>query len=76
MATNSSAEYVYVIEQAEDGTYWAYLPDLPGCTSAADTIQDLEPRIKEAVDLYLSHYRERGEPPPKPSARVGRVVAA
>ena len=27
--------YVYVIEQADDGSYWAYLPDLPGCTTTA-----------------------------------------
>lgn len=71
-----STEYVYVIEQAEDGTYWAYLPDLPGCTSAAETPEALERDIKEAVDLYLTYYREHGQPIPKPSARVGRVSAA
>ena len=68
--------YVYVIERADDGGYWAYLPDLPGCTTAADTPEQVERQLPEAVDLYLSYYHERGLPPPPPQARVGTLNAA
>jgi len=68
--------YAYVIEQAEDGSYWAYLPDLPGCTTTAATPEAIEPKLREAVELYLSYYRDRGQPPPAAHARVGTLTAA
>ena len=71
-----SAPYAYVIERADDGGYWAYLPDLPGCTTTADTVEAVEAQLPEAVGLYLSYYRDRGLPPPKPTARVGTLTAA
>ena len=74
MATAKS--YVYVIERAEDGFYWAYLPDLPGCVTSADSAEQVEQQLREAVDLYLSYFHERGLPPPSPQARVGTLSAA
>jgi predicted RNase H-like HicB family nuclease len=68
--------YVYVIERAEDGSYWAYLPDLPGCTTTADSPEQVERQLPEAVELYLSYYTERGLSPPPPQARVGTLNAA
>ena len=68
--------YAYVIERAEDGAYWAYLPDLPGCTTTAESPEQVEKQLREAVDLYLSYYSERGQPPPAPQARVGTLSAA
>mgnify|MGYP001556349879 CR=1 FL=1 len=68
--------YAYVIERAEDGAYWAYLPDLLGCTTFADAPEQVERQLPEAVELYLSYFRERGFPPPPPQARVGTLTAA
>lgn len=68
--------YAYVIERAEDGSYWAYLPDLPGCTTTADSPEQVERQLREAVELYLSYYTDRGIPPPPPQARVGTLRAA
>jgi predicted RNase H-like HicB family nuclease len=73
---DDSKSYVYVIERAEDGSYWAYLPDLPGCATSADSPEQVEKQLPEAVELYLSYYRERGLPPPPPQARVGKLSAA
>ena len=30
-------DYVVVIERAADGSYSAYVPDLPGCVACGDT---------------------------------------
>jgi len=68
--------YVYVIERAEDGSFWAYLPDLPGCATTADSLEEVERKLQEAVELYLSYFHERGLPPPTPQARVGTLNAA
>jgi len=68
--------YAYVIERAEDGSYWAYLPDLPGCATSGDSPEEVEHQLREAVELYLSYYSERGLPPPPAQARVGTLSAA
>ena len=68
--------YVYVIERAEDGAYWAYLPDLPGCATTADSPEQVERQLHEAVTLYLSYYIDRGLPLPPALARVGTLTAA
>jgi predicted RNase H-like HicB family nuclease len=68
--------YAYVVERAEDGSYWAYLPDLPGCTTSADSPEEIEPKLREAVDLYVGYHRDRGEPAPPARARVGHLPAA
>jgi predicted RNase H-like HicB family nuclease len=72
----SARAYAYVIERAEDGSYWAYLPDLPGCATTGESPEQVESRLHEAVQLYLSYYSERGLPPPQPQARVGTLTAA
>lgn len=73
---SESKTYAYVIERAEDGGYWAYLPDLPGCATSADTPEEVERQLPEAVRLYLSYYTDRGLTPPQPQARVGTLSAA
>ena len=45
--------YTYIIEQDEDGIYTANVPELPGCHTQANSLDKLEERIKEAIELYL-----------------------
>jgi predicted RNase H-like HicB family nuclease len=71
----ASVEYVYVVERAEDGGYWAYVPDLPGCATTAEQLEYVPKIIAEAVGLYLSYYRDRQLPLPVPEARMGIVKA-
>lgn len=35
-------DYAVVLEEADDGGWWAYAPDLPGVISGADTPEDRE----------------------------------
>lgn len=68
--------YVYIIERANDGSYSAWVPDLPGCTSCGDTVEELRENIKEAVSLYIDSLREHGEPVPAPTSSAEVVEAA
>lgn len=68
--------YVYVTEKAPDGSYSAYVPDLPGCTTCADSLEEIEQNIREAVDLYIESLREHHEPVPPPTSTTGTVEAA
>ena len=41
-----------IIEEDEDGFY-AYCPELKGCQSQGDTLEEVQHNIQEAVELYL-----------------------
>lgn len=45
--------FAYLIERDEDGVYVASVPALKGCYSQASSIEELLPRVKEAIELYL-----------------------
>ncbi len=59
--------YDCVIEKANDGSYSAYVPDLPGCTTSGDTLDEIKANIKDAVSLYVDSLRENNEPLPPPT---------
>lgn len=54
-------EFTVIIEQDEDGIYIASVPELPGCHTQAETLDELNRRIKEAIELYLEIVAEEGE---------------
>lgn len=37
------------------GNWNAYVPDLPGCVSTGDTLDERRAMILEAVDLYITN---------------------
>lgn len=41
-----------LIEKDADG-YYAYCPDLPGCQSQGDSLEEVTENIREAIELYL-----------------------
>ena len=69
-------EYVTVIEKAADGSFSAYVPDLPGCVACGDSQEEVRRLIEEAVSLHIDSLRNHGEPVPSPSASTHTVHAA
>ncbi|MDY6914419.1 MAG: type II toxin-antitoxin system HicB family antitoxin [Planctomycetota bacterium] len=69
-------KYLAVIEKAKDGSYSAYVPDLPGCVSSADTVEELKRLIKEAIDMYIQDMIADGEPVPEPTAQCAELPVA
>ena len=69
-------KYIYVIEKAADGSYSAYVPDLPGCTTSGETADEVRRNIKDAVDSYIDSLREHNEPVPPPTTTADVVEAA
>ena len=69
-------EYIAVIERASDGTYSAYVPDLPGCVTSGDSLDETRQLIEEAVSLHLGSLRAHGDFVPPPSTAVHVVPAA
>lgn len=46
-----------VIEKDEHG-YYAYCPELEGCQSQGDSVEETIANIKEAIELYLETLSE------------------
>lgn len=67
-------EYAVVLEQADDGGWWAYAPDLPGVISAGDTPDDARNGFGEALDMYRDELRREGVELPEPRS-LATVVA-
>ena len=64
--------YAIVVEDA--GTnLGAYVPDLPGCVATAATREELERRIRAAIQMHLEGMAEDGVPAPEPSTQVEYV---
>ncbi len=38
----------------EEGSYWADVPELPGCFASGDTLDELFESLQEGVALYLA----------------------
>jgi len=53
--------FAVLIEQDEDGIYVATVPRLRGCHTQAKTMEELWPRIKEAIGLCLEVQQEETE---------------
>jgi len=46
-------QFKIIIEQDEDGYFFASVPALPGCYTQAKNFKELNKRIKEAISLCL-----------------------
>lgn len=50
--------FTILIEKDEDGIYIASAPSLKGCHTQAKSVEELLPRIKEAIGLCLEVEKE------------------
>ena len=64
--------YMVVFEKSDNG-YAAYLPDLPGCVAAGDTVGEVKSLIREAVVGHLELTHEVGDPVPSPKTSYSMI---
>ena len=64
-------QYAVVIEHTPGTNYSAYVPDLPGCVSTGDTVEEVSRNIQEAIEFHLEGMRADGDPIPEPTTQVG-----
>lgn len=58
--------YPAIIHEEDDG-YWIEFPDLQGCQTQGDTIEELMEMAEEALGLYLASLEENERKVPAPS---------
>jgi predicted RNase H-like HicB family nuclease len=65
-------KYAVIYEKTETG-YSAYVPDLPGCVAAGDTLEQTSELMLEAIEFHLASMREDGDAIPEPTTVVAMV---
>ncbi len=62
-------EYLVVYEQGANN--WSgFAPDMPGCGSLGDTLEDTRANMREGMELYLSETASAREPIPTASSAI------
>lgn len=51
-------DYLVVIEGDSNSGYSAYLPELPGCVTVGDSIEETKAMMQEAVEFHLEGLQE------------------
>jgi predicted RNase H-like HicB family nuclease len=69
-------QYAVVIEKVPNSNYSAYVPDLPGCISTGDTLEETKLNIHEAIEFHLDGMRQDGDPIPEPTTQVAYAEVA
>jgi len=59
------SRYLIIIEKTETG-YSAYSPDLDGCIATGTTREEVEKKMKEAIEFHLEGLKAENLPIPKP----------
>lgn len=50
---NIAHEYQAIFQEETEGGFSVWVPDLPGCASQGETLEEALHNIKEAIELYL-----------------------
>lgn len=59
--------YLAVLEPSSDGGYGVFFPDLPGCVSFGETIEEAQEMAAEAAGLHVYGLEQDGDQIPVPS---------
>jgi predicted RNase H-like HicB family nuclease len=69
-------EYVVIFEQANDGGWGAYVPDLPGLGVVGETKAEVDKLIREGIEIHIAGLREDGLTVPEPKTVADRISVA
>ena len=65
-------KYLIILEKTSTG-YSAYSPDLPGCASAGDTVDETEANMREAIEFHIDGMLQEGLTIPVPQSHASYV---
>ena len=70
----NAMRYRVEVEGSDEVGYSAYLPELPGCVAAGETLEETKELIAEAVRLHMELMEVEGLPIPEPASMVPELV--
>lgn len=60
--------YKIIFYPSPEGGYAAEIPDLPGCITQGETLQECAEMIEDAKRCWIDDALDRGEPVPEPAS--------
>ncbi len=63
--------YAAIVEEEEGKSFGVWFPDLPGCVSAGDTLDEAMLNAAEALELWAGAMIESGQQIPPPRSLTG-----
>ena len=70
------AKYTAIFEQAEDGTWGGYFPDLAVILVNGTTLEEAQENARTGLELWIEDMKEQGLPIPAPTTRVLDIEVA
>ena len=68
-------QYVMVIEAEAAGGFHGTFPDVPGCFTQGDTMEELLTNAEDALETHFAGLLECGLPVPEPKSRTAKIPA-
>ncbi len=66
--------YLAIAEDAQDGSWSAYVPDLPGCTAGGATAEEALRDVEVSISLWLEEARGGNVAIPRPRAQARHIA--
>jgi len=68
------AKFLVYLEVAEEGGYIVRCPQLPGCVTQGETVEEAMTMIRDAIQGYITSLQKHGEPvPPSLEERITKA---
>jgi len=64
--------YAVIFERGR-GTWAAYVPDLPGCITTGETVEETERNIREAIEGHIKTLKRVRERVPEPTSLAREI---
>jgi predicted RNase H-like HicB family nuclease len=61
--------YLVVFGKCMGSNFSGHAPDVPGCVSAGDTLEEMQSMMREALEFHLRGLIAEGEPIPEPKTQ-------
>ena len=69
-------KYTVIFEQGPEGNWGAYVPDLPVVAGGADTREELELLMRDAIQLHVDDLKAQGLSIPEPVSHAAEIRVA
>jgi len=66
--------YAVIIERGPT-SYGAYVPDLPGCVAVAETLEEIRPLIRQAIEYHVEELIAAGAAVPQATSLCEYIEA-
>jgi predicted RNase H-like HicB family nuclease len=63
-----------IFQQADDGTIWAYIPELPGALGSGDTMDEAKASIEVGAGIWIAEALANGQTIPKATTLTSAAV--